>query len=300
MLISPETGLGYRRDLADDFLNLPGDNVIQFIEIAPENWLKMGGKARYIFDQVAERLPLKLHGLSLSLGGQSPLDTELLTNIKIFMTQYNTTFFSEHLSFCELSGHLYDLLPLPFTEEAVKHTARRIREVQDFLGFQISLENISYYFHHTSGSMNEAEFINAVVQEADCKILLDVNNIYVNSINHNLLAPVDFIDSIDISRVNYAHIAGHEEQHPSVLSLMNSSKRSGEVCMLIDTHSESVKDDVWALLDYLYQRISVIPPTLLERDANFPPFSELYSEVECINKLQKKHANSKRIFRADR
>ncbi len=155
-------GLGYRRNLAEDFLQLPPNNAIQFIEVAPENWSKMGGMARYQFDQAAERFPLAVHGLSLSLGGQAPLDRKLLRNTKALMNQYNSSFFSEHLSYCECEGHLYDLLPMPFTEEAVKHVAQRIRDVQDFLGLQISLENTSYYLHSPTSTMNEVEFLNAI------------------------------------------------------------------------------------------------------------------------------------------
>lgn len=206
-------GLGYRRDLADDFLNLSSNNAIQFMEVAPENWVKMGGAARYKFDQATERYPLAVHGLSLSLGGQAPLDRELLKNTKALMTQYNSTFFSEHLSYCECEGHLYDLLPMPFTEEAVKHVAQRIRYVQDFLGLQISLENTSYYLHSPTSTMNEVEFLNAIAQEADCGIHLDVNNIYVNGVNHGLLDPYVFLDQVDVKRVNYIHIAGHDEEH---------------------------------------------------------------------------------------
>ncbi len=140
-------GLGYRRDLAEDFLSLSENSPICFIEAAPENWLKMGGWARKQFDRVAERLPLALHGLSMSLGGQAPLDTDLIDGIKEMMRRYDCTFFSDHLSYCHDGGHLYDLLPLPFTEEMVHHTARRIREVQDRLGCRIAVENTSYYLH---------------------------------------------------------------------------------------------------------------------------------------------------------
>ena len=134
-------GLGYRRDLAENFLDLPANSPIDFIEAAPENWIRMGGAARKRFDAAAERLPLALHGLSLSLGGQAPLDMELLAGIKAMMRQYRCGFFSDHLSYCQdLGGHLYDLLPLPFTAESVRHTAERIRRVQDFLGCRISID----------------------------------------------------------------------------------------------------------------------------------------------------------------
>ena len=297
-------GLGYRRDLADDFLNLSSNNAIQFMEVAPENWIKMGGAARYKFDQAAERYPLAVHGLSLSLGGQAPLDRELLKNTKALMTQYNSTFFSEHLSYCECEGHLYDLLPMPFTEEAVKHVAQRIRYVQDFLGLQISLENTSYYLHSPTSTMNEVEFLNAIAQEADCGIHLDVNNIYVNGINHGLLDPYVFLDQVDVKRVNYIHIAGHDEEHSAAqvvedLEGESFNKIKGAYRhlpeLLIDTHGEAVKGTVWDLLEYAYQRLPVIPPTLLERDFNFPPFAELYAEVEHIAQLQQKYAQKEVI-----
>lgn len=297
-------GLGYRRDLADDFLNLSSNNAIQFMEVAPENWVKMGGAARYKFDQAAERYPLAVHGLSLSLGGQSPLDRELLKNTKALMTQYNSTFFSEHLSYCECEGHLYDLLPMPFTEEAVKHVAQRIRYVQDFLGLQISLENTSYYLHSPTSTMNEVEFLNAIAQEADCGIHLDVNNIYVNGVNHGLLDPYVFLDQVDVKRVNYIHIAGHDEEHSAAqvvedLEGESFNKIKGAYRhlpeLLIDTHGEAVKGTVWDLLEYAYQRLPAIPPTLLERDFNFPPFAELYAEVEHIAQLQQKYAQKEVI-----
>ena len=297
-------GLGYRRDLADDFLNLSSNNAIQFMEVAPENGVKRGGAARYKFDQAAERYPLAVHGLSLSLGGQAPLDRELLKNTKALMTQYNSTFFSEHLSYCECEGHLYDLLPMPFTEEAVKHVAQRIRYVQDFLGLQISLENTSYYLHSPTSTMNEVEFLNAIAQEADCGIHLDVNNIYVNGVNHGLLDPYVFLDQVDVKRVNYIHIAGHDEEHSAAqvvedLEGESFNKIKGAYRhlpeLLIDTHGEAVKGTVWDLLEYAYQRLPVIPPTLLERDFNFPPFAELYAEVEHIAQLQQKYAQKEVI-----
>ena len=265
-------GLGYRRDLAENFLDLPANSPIDFIEAAPENWIRMGGAARKRFDAAAERLPLALHGLSLSLGGQAPLDMELLAGIKAMMRQYRCGFFSDHLSYCQdLGGHLYDLLPLPFTAESVHHTAERIRRVQDFLGCRISIENTSYYLHSPLAEMNEAEFLNAVAQEADCGIHLDINNIYVNSVNHGLLEPQRFLDTVEMARVNYIHIAGHDDENPQVL---------------IDTHGAPVKDNVWDLLSAAYRRMAHIPPTLLERDFNFPAFAELSAEVQKIADIQ--------------
>lgn len=306
-------GLGYRRDLAEGFLSLADNSVINFMEVAPENWLKMGGQARYQFDQVAERIPVIIHGLSLSLGGQAPLDKALLKGIKEMMHQYQSYFFSDHLSYCECEGHLYDLLPMPFNEEAVHHVANRIKEVQDYLGIQISLENTSYYLHSPTSTMNEVEFLNAIAQEADCGIHLDVNNIYVNGVNHGLLDPFVFINQVDLKRVNYIHIAGHDEDHQSASELnqketINHANKMGEEIvegfniikgemrhlpnLLVDTHGETVQKTVWDLLEYTYERLPVIPATLLERDFNFPPFAELIAEVQHIADLQRKYAKT--------
>lgn len=208
------------------------------------------------------------------------------------------------MSYCECEGHLYDLLPMPFTEEAVKHVAQRIRYVQDFLGLQISLENTSYYLHSPTSTMNEVEFLNAIAQEADCGIHLDVNNIYVNGVNHGLLDPYVFLDQVDVKRVNYIHIAGHDEEHSAAqvvedLEGESFNKIKGAYRhlpeLLIDTHGEAVKGTVWDLLEYAYQRLPAIPPTLLERDFNFPPFAELYAEVEHIAQLQQKYAQKEVI-----
>ena len=268
-------GLGYRRALADGFSALSENSPIRFIEAAPENWLKMGGTVRKQFDSVAERLPLALHGLSMSLGGQAPLDLALIDSIKDMMKRYHCTFFSEHLSYCNDGGHLYDLLPLPFTEETVHHTAKRIREVQDRLGCRIAVENTSYYLHSPLAEMNEVEFLNAVAREADCGIHLDVNNIYVNEVNHGLLSARDFLAAVDKERVCYIHIAGHDAETPE---------------LLIDTHGERVLPTVWELLEQIYSILPTIPPTLLERDFNFPPFAELESEVAKIAEYQQKAA----------
>lgn len=268
------SGLGYRRALATDLLSQPHDTPIHFIEAAPENWLKMGGMLRHQFDQAAERYPLALHGLSLSLGGFAPLDFELLKQIKQMMQQYHTSFFSEHISFSQDNAHLYDLLPVPFTEDMVRHIAERICQVQDFLGEKIAVENTSYYFHSPLAEMNEVQFLNAITQEADCYIHLDVNNIYVNAINHQLLPAKQFIDNVDKNRVKYIHIAGHNADNPQIL---------------IDTHGETVHENVWDLLDYAYAQLPQIPPTLLERDFHFPTFDELLNEVQHIENLQKKY-----------
>ena len=265
-------GLGYKRNLAQDFLKLNRTySPIQFIEIAPENWIKMGGAARKQFDTIAERFPIACHGLSLSLGGQDPLQFDFIKQIKAFLQQYHIHFFSEHLSYCSHHGHLYDLLPLPFTEEAIKHTAERIRIVQELLEMRIAIENTSYYAHNPIAEMDEVDFLNAVAQEADCDIHLDINNIYVNAINHHIVAPYDYINRVDLSRVTYMHMAGHDAETPN---------------LLIDTHGQAVCDDVWDLFAYACQCLPHTVPTLLERDNNFPPFAELEAEVARITAIQ--------------
>ncbi|HDL3920824.1 TPA: DUF692 family protein, partial [Mannheimia haemolytica] len=195
-----------------------------------------------------------------------------------------------------------DLLPMPFTDEAVHHVANRIKQVQDYLGMQISLENTSYYLHSPTSTMNEVEFLNAIAQEADCGIHLDVNNIYVNGVNHGLLDPFVFIDQVDKSRVNYIHIAGHDEDHGAAEDVKMTEGESfnmvkGELrhlpTLLVDTHGEAVQKTVWDLLEYTYEHLPHIPPTLLERDFNFPPFQELISEVQHIMSLQKKYAKTR-------
>lgn len=265
-------GLGYKRSMADDFLHLDRQtSPIQFIEIAPENWLRMGGAARKKFDSVAERFPIACHGLSLSLGGQDPLQVDFLKQVKTFLKQYKIDFFSEHLSYCSDHGHVYDLLPLPFTWESVRHTAARIRMVQDILEQRIAVENTSYYAHNPIAEMNEAEFLNAVVHEADCDIHLDVNNIYVNAINHGIVASKDYVRGVDLARVTYMHMAGHDEEAED---------------LLIDTHGQPVCEDVWDLFAYTCRRLPHSVPTLLERDSNFPPFAELEAEVGRIAAIQ--------------
>lgn len=274
MTILHGAGLGYKRALADYFLNLDTRSPIRFIEIAPENWIRMGGTARKKFDAVAERFPIACHGLSLSLGGQDALQEDFLLDIKKFIRQYQISFFSEHLSYCSDHGHLYDLLPLPFTAESVQHTAKRIRRVQDILEMHIAIENTSYYLHSGLAEMTEVEFLNAVAQEADCDIHLDVNNIYVNAINHNIVLPEDYINQVDKNRIRYMHIAGHDQETEN---------------LLIDTHGQPVCGDVWSLLDYTYAQLNHIPPCLLERDSNFPEFAELEKEVAHIHAIQCKY-----------
>lgn len=259
-------GLGLRRGLMDALLAEPPAEV-DFMEIAPENWLRVGGKLGRKLRFFTGRYPFLLHGLSLSIGGPSPLDEDLLRDIKAFMDEHAIQSYSEHLSYCSDDGHLYDLLPIPFTEEAVTYVAARIRRAQDILERRIAIENVSYYAT-TDTSLSEIEFTLAVLEEADCDLLLDVNNVVVNGINHGYDAR-RFVDAMPVERVRYFHIAGH---------LVEAED------LRVDTHGSPVGEAAWALLAHAYARFGPVP-TLLERDCNFPPLGELLAEVRRIRSL---------------
>lgn len=263
-------GLGLRRDLIEAWRQ-GREKQPDFIEITPENWMGLGGRFARDIAWFTERNTTLCHGLSLSIGGPEPLDTDFIDRLGAFMNQHRVTLYSEHLSYCSDEGHLYDLIPLPFTEAAVKHVSRRIREVQDRLERPVAMENISYYAT-PKGTMGEAEFINAVLTEADCPLLLDVNNVYVNAMNHGY-DPGAFIDAMPTERIAYLHIAGH-------------LRESDE--LLIDTHGDEVVDPVWALLAQTYARHGTLP-TLLERDFNIPALDDLLDEVDLIRGIQDQH-----------
>ncbi len=261
-------GLGLRRGLLPELLTVD-DGVIDFLEFAPENWIGVGGRFGRQFRALAERFPLVCHGLSLSIGSPAPLDRSFLADVKAFLDEHNVRCYSEHLSFCsDDKGHLYDLMPMPFTEEAVHYVAARIREVQDYLERQLVIEHISYYAA-PGQELGELEFLNAVLDEADCGLLLDVNNIYVNSINFGY-DPQSFLRGIDGRRISYVHIAGHYVEAED---------------LRVDTHGSNVIAPVWDLLEGAYEHWGVAP-TLLERDFNFPPMEELLAEVAHIRSLQ--------------
>lgn len=264
-------GLGLRQELVGELLAAPA-REIDFVELAPENWLDMGGKFRKQLAAIAARYPLVCHGLSLSLGGPAPLDREFLQRLRRFLDEHQVTVYSEHLSYCGDDGHLYDLLPIPFTEEAVRHVAARIRQAQDLLQRRIAVENVSYYAA-PGRELDELTFINAVLAEADCELLLDVNNIYVNSVNHGYDANA-FLDGLPAERVRYIHIAGHYRQAED---------------LLVDSHGADVVAPVWDLLARAYTRVGPLP-TLLERDFHLPPLAELLGETRRIRAAQQNAA----------
>ena len=260
-------GLGFRRPLADKLKDVaPGE--IDFMEIAPENWIHVGGALGKKLRWFTERYPFLIHGLSLSIGAPSPLNEQLVRDIKAFMAQHNIRMYSEHLSSCGDDGQLYDLMPIPFTEDAVKYVAGRVRRVQDILEQRIALENVSYYTP-TDTSMSEAEFTLAVLEEADCDLMLDINNIVVNSINHNYDAH-EFMLRMPADRIRYFHLAGHYVEAED---------------LRIDTHGSPVDQQSWQLLGDAYAHFGSVP-TLLERDFNFPPIADLLDEVRQIRNLQ--------------
>lgn len=254
--------------LHDHFGANTEDPGVDFLEVAPENWIDVGGRFGRLFRALTERLPLVCHGLSLNLGGAAPLDMELVAAIKRFLSHHDVRCYTEHLSACADDGHLYDLMPIPFTEEAAIHVADRIRQVQDALGARIGVENVSCYA--TPGQeTTEVDFINDVVRRADCLLLLDVNNIYVNSVNFGY-DPSAFLRQLPGDRAAYIHVAGHRREAP-------------DLC--VDTHGAPVIDAVWQLLAQAYALYGALP-TIVERDFNLPPLDELLGEVAHVRTLQ--------------
>jgi uncharacterized protein (UPF0276 family) len=260
-------GLGLRRKLLNP-LRADPPAAVDFLEAAPENWLRVGGRLGKQFRYFTERYPFVSHGLSLSLGSPAPLDEQFLGELKVFLDSHQIKFYTEHLSYCSDDGHLYDLMPIPFTAEAVHYVAKRIRRTQEILDRRIGVENVSYYAA-PGQELSELEFLNAVLEEADCDLLLDINNIYVNSINHRYDA-LEYVHGVPQERVVYFHLAGHYVEAED---------------LRIDTHGDAVSDPVWDLLDAAYQHFGPVP-TVLERDFNIPPLPELLTEVDRIKSLQ--------------
>jgi len=269
-------GLGLRRGLLGPLLAAaPGG--FDFLEAAPENWIGVGGALGDAFAELASRHPIACHGLSLSLGGPGPLDETFLARLRRFLDQHHCPLYSEHLSACsDEQGQLYDLMPLPFTEASVQHVAARIRRSQDLLGRRIAVENISYYATLDAANpkaMREIDFINAVLDRADCLLLLDVNNIVVNATNHGYDAQ-EFLRALPGDRIACIHVAGHFDEAED---------------LKIDTHGAAVSAPVWELLAEAY-RLFGPRPTLLERDFNLPPLDELLGELDIV-RAHLAHAN---------
>jgi len=264
-------GLGLRRDFASEMLG--GDILFpHFIELAPENWMNMGGYYKQQLNQAAERYPITAHGLSLSIGSPENLDMQFIHDVKKFLSEYRVQVYSEHLSYSKAeNAHLYDLLPIPFREDAIRHVVSRIKLVQEILERKIAIENVSYYTP-VAAEMNEATFIRTIVEESDCELLLDVNNVFVNAFNHQYDAK-SFIDQMPLDRVAYIHMAGHKQVEPD---------------LIIDTHGEAIIDPVYDLFEYTIQSIDPVP-VLLERDFNIPELHELQDEMERMDSICDKY-----------
>ena len=267
-------GLGFRKDFSEELL---ASDILKpaFIELAPEDWIGMGGYWKKQLDKAAEKYPITCHGLSLSIGSPDDLDLDFLHKIKKFIKQYNVQIYSEHLSYAKCdNAHLYDLLPIPFRKDAVKHIISRIKQVQDVLEMPLAIENVSYYTP-VAAEMDEATFISEIVNGSGCNLLLDVNNVYVNSFNHKYNAK-EFITKLPLDKVAYIHMAGHEQISETVI---------------IDTHGEAIIDPVFDLFEYTTGLLKPVP-VLLERDFNIPELEELQGEITrmetIVSKIWKK------------
>jgi uncharacterized protein len=259
-------GLGLRWALVEDILERPPPEL-SFIEVAPENYMRRGGRFPAALASCAERWPILTHGLVMSLGGTDPLDAAYLSTLRRFLADVRAPWHSDHLCFGVVGGAaLHDLLPLPFTREAAAHVAERVMRATDALGVPMAVENISYYAHPGPAEMDEADFVNEVVRRSGCALLLDVNNVYVNAQNHRFDARA-MIAKMPLDRVVQIHVAGHDD----------SNER-----LIIDTHAEPLKDEVYDLLAFALSRTGPVP-VLLERDDNFPEWSELSAEIARLD-----------------
>ena len=259
-------GLGLRTDHYEAIL--ADDPPVDWFEALTENYLVPGGKPLDYLRRIGERYPLVLHGVSLSIGSTETLDHLYLGQLRQLAELVRPRWISDHLCWTGTAGrNLHDLLPLPYTEEALNHVVERVRTVQDVLGRRILLENVSSYVSYRGSELSEWEFLREVAERADCLLLLDVNNIYVSSVNHEF-APLDYLNAIPVGRVQQIHLAGHENH--------------GDY--LVDTHDHPVPDPVWELYAAAVRRFGAVT-TMIERDANIPPLAELCAELRTAREL---------------
>jgi uncharacterized protein len=272
-------GLGLRVDHYDAILrDLP---AVDWFEALTENYLVPGGKPLHNLARIREHYPMAMHGVSLSIGSAAPLDRAYLGEVKALAQRIEPAWISDHLCWTGVAGkNLHDLLPLPYTDEALKHVVARVRSVQDILGRRILLENVSSYVSFRDSRMTEWDFLRTVAEEADCLILLDVNNIYVSSVNHEF-DPHDYLAAIPVARVQQMHLAGHQNH--------------GDY--LIDTHDYPVPDPVWALYADAVRRFGAVS-TMIERDANIPPLGELQAELAAARRIAAAALADARLQRA--
>lgn len=264
-------GIGLRYAMAEQTLtrDVPG---LRWLEIHPENYVARGGRFRHVLERAAEKFPFATHGLTLGFGAAEPAEASYMRALRDFLRGLSIPWHSEHLCFSGSGGVMvHDLLPLPFTREAVLNAATRISEARDQLEMPIAIENISYYAtlgRADEQEMGELDFLLEVLERADCKLLLDVNNVFVNSQNHGF-DPRAYIERIPLERVAQIHVAGHHVRPDK---------------LIIDTHGEAVRDEVFELLEYTLARTGPTP-VLLERDQGFPEFDEIIAEVARLDAI---------------
>ncbi len=259
-------GLGLRPDYYEEILEQKPN--LDWLEVLTENYMVPGGKPLYYLDQIRAHYPVVMHGVSLSLGSTDPLDRDYLNQLKALVARVEPVWVSDHLCWTGVNGiNAHDLLPVPYTRETITHIASRIQQVQDFLGRPILIENVSSYLTYKQSEMTEWEFIQEIVKQADCYILLDINNIYVSSVNHQF-NPIDYIMAMPAQRVAQIHLAGH----------------SNHGDYIIDTHDAPVIQPVWNLYAAALQRLGPIS-SMIERDDNMPPFAELLAEINQARRI---------------
>ena len=242
--------------------------AVDWFEVLSENYLVPGGKPLYYLDRVRADYPVVMHGVSLSIGGSDPLNLDYLKQLKTLADRIEPKWISDHLCWTGVGGlNLHDLMPLPYTEEAVQHVAVRVKQVQDYLGRRILLENVSSYVTYRQSQLTEWEFLSQIAEQTDCLILLDINNIYVSSFNHGF-DPEDYLNSIPIERVQQFHLAGHQN--------------CGNY--IVDTHDHPIIDPVWALYEQAVRRFGPVS-TMIERDDNIPPFKDLLAELNHARQI---------------
>ena len=272
-------GIGYRKEFSKQFLQ-SSELQPDFIEVAPENWMGIGGYWKQQLNAVRKQYPLFLHGLSLSVGSPDGIDLQFVKKLKRFIDETDATLYSEHLSFTSTNNaHLYDLLPIPFTNQALNRVVSNIKQVQDVLGRRIILENSSYYTV-LKQEMSELEFIREIVSRADCDLLLDVNNVFVNAFNHGYNSR-EFIEQLPLDRVQYIHMAGHYQVNES---------------LIVDTHGTAIIDPVYELFAFAIQKIGRDIPVLLERDFNIPDLKDLQKEIDQLRTLKSKSLQQSSAF----
>lgn len=259
-------GLGLRTDHYEQVLN--DRPAIDWLEVISENYMVEGGKALYYLDRIRELYPMVMHGVSMSIGSTAPLNFEYLADLKKLIARVQPEWVSDHLCWTGVHGrNLHDLMPLPYTEQTIAHVVARVEQVQDFLGRQILLENVSSYVTYQASQISEWEFLSAIAERADCLILLDINNIYVSSHNHSF-DPVEYLDGVPGDRIRQFHLAGHSYQNE----------------LIIDTHDHAICDPVWALYQQAVDRFGPVS-TMIERDDNIPPLDELIAELDVARRL---------------